>query len=75
MFLFGIGLRFSSSRIYNRKRVAAFIIDETVIPIGNKHFWLWICIEPINQSVLGIYISDERNMLGAEKFIRSLVSK
>jgi len=25
--------------------------------------------------VLGIHISEERNMLGAEKFIRSLVSK
>ena len=30
-------------------------------------------IEPIEKSVLGIYISEERNMLIAEKFIRSLV--
>ena len=52
-----------------------FIIDETVIQIGSQHFWLWFCIEPINSSVLGIYISEERNMLIAEKFIRSLVSK
>ena len=57
-----------------RKRVTAFIIDETVIQIGNQHFWLWICIEPIHSSVLGIYISEERNMLIAEKLIRSLVS-
>ncbi len=56
-----------------RKRVSAFIIDETVIQIGNQHFWLWICIEPIHSSVLGIYISEERNMRIAEKFIRSLV--
>ena len=54
--------------------MSAFIIDETVIQIGNQHFWLWICIEPIHSSVLGIYISEERNMLIAEKFIRSLVS-
>ena len=43
------------------------------IQIGNRHFWLWICIEAIDKSVLGIYISEERNMLVAEKFIRSLV--
>ena len=62
-------------QIYKRKRVSAFIIDETVIQIGSEHFWLWICIEPVHSSVLGIHISKERNMLVAEKFIRSLVSK
>jgi putative transposase len=30
---------------------------------------------PIHSSVLGIYISEERNMFVAEKFIRSLVDK
>ena len=54
--------RFGSCQIYKRKRVSAFIIDETVIQIGNQHFWLWICIEPIHSSVLGIYISEERNI-------------
>jgi putative transposase len=67
--------RFGSLPIYKRKRVAAFIIDETVIQIGWKQFWLWICIEPIHKSVLGIYISEERNMFVAENFIRSLISK
>ena len=66
--------RFAEYPIYKRKRVTAFIIDETVIQIGSQHFWLWICIEPVHKSVLGIYISEERNMLVAEKFIRSLVS-
>src|SRR5215204_2634426 len=65
--------RFGSCQIYRRKRVTAFIIDETVIQIGNQDFWLWICIEPVHSSVLGIYISKERNMLVAEKLIRSLV--
>ena len=64
--------RFAEYRIYKRKRI---IIDETVIQIGSQHFWLWFCIEPIHSSVLGIYISESRNMLVAEKFIRSLVSK
>ena len=68
--------RFGSCQIYNkRKRVTAFIIDETIIQIGSQHFWLWFCIEPIHSSVLGIYISEERNMIVAEKFIRSLVEK
>ena len=47
-------------QIYKRKRVSAFIIDETVIQIGNQHFWLWFCIEPIHSSVLGIYISFQK---------------
>ena len=68
--------RFGSSHIYSkRKRVSAFIIDETVIQIGSQHFWLWLCIEPVHRSVLGIYISEERNMFVAENFIRSLVEK
>lgn len=67
--------RFGSYHIYKRKRVSAFIIDETTIQIGNHHCWLWICIEPIDKSVLGIHISEERNMFVVENFIRSLVSK
>ena len=67
--------RFGSYQIYKRKRVSAFIIDETVIQVGNQKYWLWFCIEPVHKSVLGIYISEERNMLVAEKFIRSLVDK
>ena len=67
--------RFGSLQIYKRKRESAFIIDETVIQIGNQHFWLWFCNEAIHSSVLGIHISEDRNMLVAEKFIRSLVEK
>ena len=49
--------RFDSYHLYKRKRISAFIIDdETLIQIGNKHFWLWICIEPVHKSVLGIHI-------------------
>ena len=55
--------KFGSTQIYKRKRVSAFIIDETVIQIGNQHYWLWLCIEPIHRSVLGIHISEERKCL------------
>ena len=57
------------------ERVSAFIIDAIVIQIGNKHFWLWLCIEPVHSSVLGIYISEKRKMLVDERFIQSLVEK
>ena len=69
--------RFGSCHIYNkRKRISAFIVYETVIQIGNSHFcWLWIAIEPVHRTILGIYISNERNMFVAENFIRSLVDK
>ena len=67
--------KFGQYQIYKHKRVSAFIIDGTVIHVGNQHFWLWFCIEPVHSSVLGIYISEERNMLVAEKFIIFLVDK
>src|SRR5574339_1003295 len=57
--------RFGSYQIYKRKRVSAFIIDETVIQIGNQHFWLWFCIEPIHSSVLGIYLSFQKREIYA----------
>ncbi|MGZ8926466.1 MAG: hypothetical protein ACXW2E_11430 [Nitrososphaeraceae archaeon] len=50
--------RFGSCQIYNKhSRISVFIIDKTIIQIGDRHFWLWICIELIDKSVLGIYIS------------------
>lgn len=61
--------------IYKRKRIYEFVIDETVIQIGNYNYWLWICIETIYKTILDIYISNERNMFVAENFIRSLVEK
>ena len=67
--------RFAEYPIYKIKRISAFIIDETVIQIGSQHFWLWFCIEPVHSFVLGIYISEERNMLVAERFIQSLIEK
>ncbi len=55
--------RFGSCQIYNkRKRVSAFIIDETVIQIGNQHFWLWICIEPIHSSAWNLHLRREKHV-------------
>jgi putative transposase len=58
-----------------KRRDSAFIIDETVIQIGDHHYWLWICIQSILKSVFGINISYERNMFVVENFINSQVDK
>ena len=65
--------RFAEYPIYKRKRVTAFIIDKTVLKNGNQHFLVMALYQPIHSSVLRM--SKKRNMLVAEKFIRSLVEK
>jgi putative transposase len=61
--------RFAEYPIYKRKTISALVIDETAIQIGSQHFWLWFRIEPVHSSVLGIHISEERNMPVAENFM------
>jgi transposase-like protein len=56
-------MRFDSYTINKCKRISTFIIDKTVIQIGNQHIWLWIATEPVHRTILGIHISIERNML------------
>jgi putative transposase len=60
--------------ISKRKRIAEFIIDETLIKVGSEFIWLdWVAIEPLNKVILGFDISKERNMFVAmEKFIAGL---
>jgi len=57
MFLYGIGLKGLFMQYLKNARLSASIIDGTVIQVGNQKYWLWICIEPINNYVFGIYIS------------------
>ena len=74
MFLYGIGFRDLALLKSIKGKECRFIIDETIIQIGWKHYYLWICIESVHR-VLGIHISNERNMFVAENFIRSLIDK
>jgi putative transposase len=60
-------------QVYRRTRIAAYIIDETQVHIGHNEAWLWVAIEPVHRTVLGVYVSRHRNMLVAETFLRSLV--
>ena len=46
------------------------MIDETVIQIGWEHYYLLLIgIEPVHKIVLGIHISENRNMLVARQFL------
>src|SRR5689334_10065951 len=65
--------RFNPERLYHRKRVSAFLIDETMLQIGTDEAWLWVAVEPIHKQILGVYISRHRNMIVAESFLRSLI--
>ncbi|HJT84756.1 MAG TPA: hypothetical protein VJ697_09765 [Nitrososphaeraceae archaeon] len=51
--------RFVSLRICKRKRISAFIINETVIQIENQHFWLWVATEPVHRTILS-FISQTK---------------
>lgn len=46
-----------------RKRIFEFIIDETLSKIGSSYMWIWATIEPKGKEILGISMSNERNML------------
>ena len=68
---------FNPSDVFPNKkkaRITAFVIDETLIPIGVTDAWLWVAIEPIHNRILGVSISKHRNMLVAESFLKSLVT-
>jgi len=77
-FPFGIGFNATNQRRYFKpgaNYLNLFIIDETLIKMGNDYVWLWVAIEPTDKTILGIRISIERNMLVAEQFIQSLIRK
>ena len=48
-------------------------MDETVLKVGSEYIWLWVAIEPKNRQILELYVSLERNMLIAERFLSGLV--
>jgi putative transposase len=53
---------------YLRKKIAEYIIDETLIKVGSSEFiWLGVIIESKDKEILSMTISKERNMFVAEK--------
>jgi putative transposase len=66
----------SQGRIFQKRRkVSEFIINETLLKLGNQYAWLWIAIDSIDKVILDIHISFERTILIAETFIKDLVKK
>jgi transposase-like protein len=63
--------------LYRCKRVATFLIDETMLQIGSDQAWLWVAVEPIhkqNKFLKVTSLSRHRNMMiVAESSLRSLV--
>ena len=49
------------------KKIAEFIVDETLIKVGSEYIWLWIAIEPENREILAVSVSKERNTFVAER--------
>jgi hypothetical protein len=39
-----------------RKKIAEYIMDETVIKVGSEFIWLWVAIESCNKGILGIRV-------------------
>jgi putative transposase len=68
-------IQIDSCQFYRRKRIFTFIIDESMVQAGYKHAWIWIAIESVHKSIIGIHISEERIMFVTKNFIHSLVSK
>ena len=57
---------FGKDTLFRRRRVTAFLVDETHIRIGRYEAWVWIAIEPIHRYILGVYLSYQRNIMVAE---------
>jgi putative transposase len=56
-----------------KKKIVEFIVDETLLNVGPELIWLWIAIEPENRQILAQNITQERNMLIAERFLSGAV--
>ena len=59
--------------VKKKKKVAEFIVDETIVKAGSEYVWLWVAIEPKDKAILALNVSKERNMFVAERFVAGLV--
>ena len=67
--------RYEPHRVFDVKRVQAFLVDETYVQVGSFEAWVWIAVEPVNRYILGVYLSRHQNILVAQIFLKSLVEK
>ena len=55
------------------KQVSEYIVDETSLKAGSDLVWLWVALEPENKQILAQNITQERNMIVAERFLSGVV--
>ena len=60
---------------YSKRKIAEYIVDETLIKVGSELIWLWVAIEPKSREILALSISKERNMFVAERFLSGLIKE
>lgn len=58
-----------------RRKEQEFIVDKTLLKVGNQYVWVCVAIEHFDKVILGIRISFERTMLVVEGFLKDLVRK
>ena len=51
--------KFNPKQIYPCKRVSTFLIDETMIQIGNTKSWLWVAVEPVHIELFLVFTSQD----------------
>ena len=67
--------RYEPHRVFDVKRVQAFLVDETYVKVGSFEAWVWVAVEPIHRFVLGVHLSRHRNMIVAQLFLKALVER
>ena len=66
--------RYEPHRVFDVKRMQAFLVDETYVKVGSSDAWVWVAVEPVHRFILGVYLSRHQNMIVAELFL-GLVEK
>jgi putative transposase len=56
----------------DRRLVRAIFVDETLIQIEGKDYWLWIAYEPALNSCLTMHLSRERTLFVCYQFFKKL---
>jgi putative transposase len=67
--------KYKPKRLFHKREIKEYIIDETAIKAGSELLWLWVVVEPNDKEILYFHISKERNMFVAERFLSHVVKK
>ncbi len=58
MLRYGIVQKYKPQKVSQKKsKISEFIIDETLLKLGEQFVWVWIAIDESTKVILGIRIS------------------